>query len=271
MPTRSSTSLLRADRVSFSYGNREVLHDISLAVGHGERLALAGPNGSGKSTLVRLLSGAAEPSRGRAELDGVHLRDMNSRARARRIAVVAQHVEPNLAFTVRELVAMGRIPYVGLLSGRQSSDRAAVERAMFETETSQLAGRRFNELSGGEQQRVMLAVGLAQETDFLLLDEPTVHLDLHHQHELLQLLLDLNRERGIGIIAVLHDLNLASLFFERVALLSAGRLVADGSSSDVLREEVLQPVFQAPLRVIAHPETGLPQVLLDPARPGRRQ
>jgi iron complex transport system ATP-binding protein len=135
---------------------------------------------------------------------------------------------------------------------------------MSETETSQLADRRFNELSGGEQQRVMVAVGLAQETDFLLLDEPTVHLDLHHQHELLRLLLNLNQDRGIGIIAVLHDLNLAALFFERVVLLSAGRLAADGSPGEVVREDVLQPVFQAPLRIIAHPETGLPQVLLDP-------
>jgi iron complex transport system ATP-binding protein len=181
---------------------------------------------------------------------------------------VAQHVEPTLAFTVRELISMGRTPHVGMLSGRQSSDLSAVELAMAETETTPLAGRRFNELSGGEQQRVMVAVGLAQETDFLLLDEPTVHLDLHHQHELLRLLLKLNYERGIGVIAVLHDLNLAALFFDRVVLLSHGSLVADGTPGQVVREEVLQPVFGAPLRVIAHPESGLPQVLLNPLPPG---
>lgn len=271
MSTLSETSQLRADAVSFAYGKRDVLHAVSIGVARGERVALAGPNGSGKSTLIRLLSGIAAPSRGRATLDGMVLRRLAPRARARRIAVVAQHVEPGLAFTVRELVSMGRTPYMGLLSGQQRSDRVAVERAMSDTDTSRLAGRRFNELSGGEQQRVMLAVGLAQETDFLLLDEPTVHLDLQHQHDLLRLLVNLNQERRIGIVAVLHDLNLAALFFERVAILSDGALVADGTPARVVREDILRSVFRTPLRVIAHPGTGLPQVLLDPGRPSHVQ
>jgi iron complex transport system ATP-binding protein len=183
---------------------------------------------------------------------------------AQRIAVVAQHVQPTLTFTVRQLVAMGRTPYIGLFSGASSADAEAVERALHETESLQLADRPFNELSGGEQQRVMLAVGLAQETDYLLLDEPTVHLDLHHQHDLLRLLVELNRRRSVGIVAVLHDLNLAALYFDRIAVLAAGRLAADGPPREVMSEEVLGPVFHAPLRVIQHPTRGLPQVLLDP-------
>lgn len=230
-------------------------------------MALAGPNGSGKTTLIRVLSGAAQPRNGAVTLDGAPLHSFRPRALARRIAVVSQQVEANISFTVRELVSMGRTPYVGLLSGETAQDRKAVEHALRDTETRPLAGRRFNELSGGEQQRVMVAVGLAQETDFLLLDEPTVHLDLRHQHDLLQLLLRLNRDRNIGLIAVLHDLNLAALYFERLAVLQGGRIVADGTPADVVTEDVLQPVFGAPLRIISHPATGLPQVLLDPSLP----
>jgi iron complex transport system ATP-binding protein len=258
-------SELHAGDVYFSYGGHAVLTGVSVSVASGDRLALAGPNGSGKTTLVRLLSGAARAAAGSVELDGVALRSMEPRLRARRIAVVAQQVEPRLTFTVSHLVSMGRTPHVGVLSGLSERDHLAVQRAMRETDTQVLAHRRFDELSGGEQQRVMVAVALAQETDFLLLDEPTVHLDLHHQHELLQLLLDLNRRRNLGIVAVLHDLNLASLYFERIAILNAGRIVADGPAGDVMTEDVLRTVFRAPLRVIPHPASGLPQVLLDPA------
>jgi iron complex transport system ATP-binding protein len=236
----------------------------------GDRLALAGPNGSGKTTLLRVLSGAALPGSGSVELDGAPLQALGPRKVARRIAVVAQHVDTTISFTVRELVSMGRTPYIGLLSGETTRDRAAVDRALHDTETRMLANRRFSELSGGEQQRVMVAVGLAQETDFLLLDEPTVHLDLRHQHDLLELLLQLNRDRQIGVIAVLHDLNLAALYFERLAVLERGRIVAAGPPADVMTHDVLEQVFGTPLRIIAHPATGLPQVLLDPALPPNR-
>ncbi len=262
-------SELCARDVTFAYAGHEVLHGVSLQVRSGERVALAGPNGSGKTTLIRILSGAAHPLRGTVALDGTALRTLRPRALARRIAVVTQQAESGISFTVRELVSMGRTPYVGLLSGQSDRDRAAVENALRDTDTRPLAGRRFNELSGGEQQRVMVAVGLAQETDFLLLDEPTVHLDLRHQHDLLQLLLRLNRERKIGLVSVLHDLNLAALYFERLAVLERGCLVAEGTPREVVTEDVLQPVFGAPLRIISHPVTGLPQVLLDPALPPR--
>lgn len=267
----SEVSRLQVEAVHFAYGDREVLHDVSITVTRGERVALVGPNGSGKSTLVRLLSGVARPCSGQASIDDTSLRSLRPRTLARRIAVVAQHLTPNLTFTVRQLVSMGRTPHIGLFSAQQQSDLLAVDRAMQDTDTLRLAERRFDELSGGEQQRVMLAVGLAQETDFLLLDEPTVHLDLQHQHDLLRLLMDLNGERNIGIVAVLHDLNLAALFFQRVAILSGGRLVGDGAPAEVVTQDVLQPVFQAPMRVIAHPVTGLPQVLLNPGPTSRAQ
>jgi iron complex transport system ATP-binding protein len=261
------TSSLSVQNVCFAYGSREVLRDVTVSVGRGERLALAGPNGSGKTTLLRLLGGALRPAAGAVTLDGIPLGQISRRALARRVGVVAQHVEPRLTFSVRELVSMGRTPYIGMFAGQSAQDLSAVEAALAATDTAALADRRFSDLSGGEQQRVMVAVGLAQETDYLLLDEPTVHLDLQHQHELLQLLHRLNHERRIGLVAVLHDLNLASLYFERLVVLSSGRVAADGPPSDVVNRDVLQTVFRAPLQVISHPATGLPQVLLDPWPP----
>lgn len=267
----SDTSRLQAEGVSFAYSSQDVLRNVSLAVGSGERVALAGPNGSGKTTLLKVLTGGVRPRTGLATLDGVPLQRLRPRFRAQHIAVVAQHADTNLSFTVHELVSMGRTPYVQLLSLESSRDRRAVDNALRETDTLHLASRRFNELSGGEQQRVMVAVGVAQETSFLLLDEPTVHLDLHHQHELLQLLLRLNHDRNIGLVAVLHDLNLAALYFQRVVLLARGQIVADGAPRDVVKEDVLETVFGAPLRIISHPATGVPQVLLNPAPPPYRE
>jgi iron complex transport system ATP-binding protein len=188
--------------------------------------------------------------------------DLSPRQRARSIAVVPQNVNGSLAFRVEDLVAMGRTPYAGLFGVRSTEDTRAVREALVATDTHDLAGRRFSELSGGEQQRVVLAMALAQETPYLLLDEPTIHLDLHHQHELLELLHRLRVERGLGILAVMHDLNLASLYFDRLAILSEGRLAAEGAPRDVLlRPEVLS-VFQAPLAIVSHPQSGVPQLLL---------
>jgi iron complex transport system ATP-binding protein len=260
----SNLSVVRAEGLSFAYGQHTVLHGISTEIRQGERIAIAGPNGSGKTTFVRILSGALRPSRGTVMLDGRPVHDHSPRELARHLAVVAQHVDPTLSFRVRDLVAMGRTPHIGFLSGQGDSDATAVEKALRETDSLPLADRRFSELSGGEQQRVMIAVGLAQETDFLLLDEPTVHLDLQHQHDLLSLLGRLNRERGMGVVAVLHDLNLSALYFERLVVFHDGRVVANGTPADVLTQETVRRVFEAPVRVVPHPTSSLPQVLLDP-------
>lgn len=257
---------LAAASVTFAYAARAVVDGVSLSLRHGDRLALTGPNGSGKTTLLRLLGGTIRPVAGRVVLDGRDVRDMGRAQIARRIAVVAQHVDPSLTFTVRDLVAMGRTPYLSPLGSLARHDRHAIERSLEAVDAVGLASRQFAGLSGGEQQRVMVAMALAQETDFLLLDEPTVHLDLQHQHELLELLSRLQEERALGLLAVMHDLNLAALYFDRIAVLSEGSLVAEGLPGEVLtRADTLQ-VFNAPLSVISHPRTGAPQVLLD--RPG---
>jgi iron complex transport system ATP-binding protein len=209
-----------------------------------------------------LLGGARRPTRGRVTLAGADIAGYSARERARRIAVVSQHVHSSLSFTVAHLVVMGRAPYMRVLGIPSRQDRLAVERAMGVTETEHLASRRFGELSGGEKQRVALAMALAQEADFLLLDEPTVHLDLHHQRELLETLRRLRSERGVGIVAVMHDLNLAALYFDRLVLLNDGRLVADGAPQSVITGPDFGCVFRAPFSLVTHPQRGVPQVLL---------
>jgi len=259
---QSDRAALHVDGVWFAYDALPVVRDVSIGLRSGEMVALAGPNGSGKSTLLKLLTGVRRPSRGQALLDGQPIARLPMRLVARHIAVVSQHIDAALMFTVERLVMMGRTPHTGFLGFPGHGDREAVESALQATELGPLANRRFGELSGGEQQRVMLAMALAQETRFLLLDEPTVHLDLHHQHELLELLRTLNAQRGIGVVAVMHDLNLAALYFDRLAVMQEGRLVADGPAGEtVARPEVLA-VFRAPLAVVPHPQTGVPQVLL---------
>lgn len=263
-----SDAPLRAQNVSYSYADAEVLHDVSIEIGSRETVALAGPNGSGKTTLLKLLSGVRRPGRGAVTLGGEDARRLSPAQLARRIAVVPQSVDPRLSFRVEAVVAMGRNPYARALAGPARADREAVERALDLTETAALRERPFNELSGGEQQRVTLATALAQEARYLLLDEPTVHLDLHHQHEVLELIVRLQQELGISVLAVMHDLNLAALYFERLALLEQGRLRADGPPAHILRRPELLEIFRAPVHLVVHPQTGVPQVLLSRGRRG---
>lgn len=255
---------LAAVGVSFWYGSSPVVRDVNLAASAGSSLALTGPNGSGKTTLLRLLSGSIRPASGDVSLLGRPLSAWRRRERARAIAVVSQHVDPALDLSVETVIALGRTPYTGLFGQLSPSDRHAIDSAIDATDTASLSHRRFSELSGGEQQRVMLASAIAQEPRFMVLDEPTVHLDLEHQHSLLELLSRLKRERGIGILSVMHDLNLAALYFERIAVMSQGRMAIDDTADAVLRRPDVQELFRAPLSLVTHPDAGVPQLLLRP-------
>jgi len=254
---------LVAESLTFSYGSCTAVRDVSLRLSTGKMVALAGPNGSGKSTVLKLLSGARRAECGSVRFDGRSVATMSPRERARWVAVVGQHVNPNLAFSVERLVQLGRTPHTGLLGALGETDRSEVQRALQATETFELRARRYSELSGGEQQRVSVAMALAQSPRFLLLDEPTVHLDLQHQHQLLELLHSLRRTRGIGILAVMHDLNVASLYFDRLMILERGRLVSSGPPAEILSRPELRAVFRAPVTVVQHPNAGVPQILLD--------
>jgi len=227
-----------------------VLHGIDVELHPGAVVAILGPNGAGKSTLLRTLAGMLAPVAGAVALDGVPLATLSRAAIARRIAVVPQVLELLFPFTVREIVGLGRTAYLGWLGTPSPTDRAAVDRALAELELEPLAGRRIDAVSGGERQRAVLAMALAQEAEVLLLDEPTVHLDPAHQRATMLLLRALARGRGLAVAAVLHDLNLAAAGADRVVLLVAGRVAADGPPSDVLRQDTIDAAFGEGLRVL---------------------
>jgi len=255
--------MLQIQSLSVGYGLKLVLHEIDLHIQSGEIVALIGPNGAGKTTLIRAVSGVIRSKAGAMRAGGDELAGMTASQRARKLAVVPQARNLPEPYTVWQTVLLGRTPYLGWLGQTSSRDRERVRWALERTETLELAERRIGELSGGEQQRVLLARALAQETPILLLDEPTAHLDLHHQTTLLDLVYSLTRENHLTVLMALHDLNLAALYADRVALLVDGRLQAVGTPAEVLTAERLSPAYRLPLHVITHPDFGVPLVLPD--------
>jgi iron complex transport system ATP-binding protein len=249
--------------ISVNYGRRRVLQDISLGVEPGKITVLIGPNGAGKSTLIRAASGVQPLSGGRVCIAGEDLKSMTSLQRARKVGVVPQARNLPAAFSVYEAVLLGRTPYLGWGGQACDDDHERVSRALERTQLLALAGRRVGELSGGEQQRVLLARALAQDTPILLLDEPTTHLDLQHQSSLLNLVRSLADEAGKTILMALHDLNLAGLYADRVVILVDGRIQHAGTPQEVLTERNLAAVYRVPVRVMRHPQYGSPLVLPD--------
>jgi iron complex transport system ATP-binding protein len=245
---------LRAASVSFAWpGQTELLRDVSLELARGELLALVGANGSGKSTLLRVLAGLLEPRSGEVSLSGEGLGALGPRERARRLAFLPQRVRPLYPMTVREMVELARHPW-------GDAGTAAIEVALEQCDVADLAKRRFDELSGGERQRVLLAGVLAQGGDVLLLDEPTAALDLPHAVSVFARLRD-QLEDSRGALVVTHDLNLAAAWADRILLLHAGGILAQGAPADVLRQDVLDRALGPGAEVIRHPETGAPCVL----------
>jgi iron complex transport system ATP-binding protein len=210
-------------------------------------VALVGTNGSGKTTLLRCLAGTLSPFGGSILFGGRPLASWRRDALARRVAVLPQQLDLPVGFRVAELVAMGRLPHARRLFGSTAEDERAIERALHDADADELADRPADELSGGERQRLLVAMALAQEPDLLLLDEPTLHLDLAHQVSLLGAIRRLRDQRGLTVLAVLHDLNLAAAFAPRVAVLDGGRVVADGSPGDVLTPSLVLRVFGVPV------------------------
>jgi iron complex transport system ATP-binding protein len=242
-----------------------VLHGLSLEIGDREIVALVGPNGSGKSTLLRALGRVLKPRHGTVYLDGKAMREWPTREVARRLALLPQG--PTLAadLSVRELVWLGRSPHQGMLGLPTREDEAAVEWAIEETRIGAFAGRRVSELSGGERQRVWVAMALAQQPQVLLLDEPTTFLDLNHQLELLDLIRYLNREHGLTVAMVLHDLNQAARYAGRIVVLREGEVYADGAPREVLTPETLRNVFGVEGQVLPGPE-GIELVIVPVGR-----
>jgi iron complex transport system ATP-binding protein len=255
---------LVARGVRAGYRDREVLRGVDLAARDGELVALVGPNGAGKSTLLRVLAGLLTPSAGTVAIGDADLLALDRGAVARRVAVVPQVFETLFPFTVREVVALGRTARLGAFGSLGSADVRAIDRALSDLGSTDLADRRIDRISGGERQRAVLAMALAQESEVLLLDEPTAHLDPAHQRATLAHVARLARDRRLAVIAVLHELNLASALATRVVVLNDGLIVRDGEPRAVLTAALVREVFGLGLDVVTH--AGVPYVL--PARAG---
>jgi iron complex transport system ATP-binding protein len=263
-------SLLSARGLEFAYRPGEkVLEGLDLDLAAGELVGILGPNGSGKSTLMKVMCGILSPQAGEVLLEGRPLSRIPRRHLARRIAFVPQEARPSLAFTCGEVVMMGRYPHMRGLGLGEGQHLQVVRRCMEATGVAHLARRRITEVSGGEAQRVRIAQALAQESRILLLDEPTSHLDINFQIEVMDLLRRLHREEGLTVVLSLHDLNLASLYCERLVLLQQGRLLCQGPPPEVLTPSVLRQAFQVEVEIAEGPLPGRPRVFPLPgtARP----
>lgn len=252
--------LLSAREITVGYGGEPVLPSLSLDVLPGDFMVIVGPNGCGKSTLLKSLARVNRPSSGRIDLDGEDVHRMRGRQVARRISLLPQSAAAPEGITVAELVARGRHPHHTLLKQWSTSDEQAVAEALERTQLTALADTSVDSLSGGQRQRVWVAMVLAQDTEVILLDEPTTFLDIAHQYELLELFADLNAE-GRTIVAVLHDLNQAARFASRLVVMRDGHIHGDGAPADVVTGDLVREVFGLGADVVDDPQSGTPMVV----------
>lgn len=252
---------LEAQALCAGYGRSVVLKDLDLAIATGQITAIVGANACGKSTLLKALSRLITPQRGEVLLDGRAIHKLPTRELARRLGLLPQSPIAPDGITVLDLVSRGRHPHHGLIASWTSKDEQAVAEALEATQTAELADRPVDELSGGQRQRVWIAMALAQETEILLLDEPTTFLDISHQIDVLDLLTDLNRRRGTTIVMVLHDLNLAARYCDHLVAMLEGRPYKTGSPHTVLTEEMVRHVFGLEARILTDPISGRPMML----------
>ena len=249
--------------LGLGYRNRTVSEHLDIAITKGTVTALVGPNGSGKSTLLMALARVVRPQHGHVRLDGVPVQGRSSIEVARRLAILPQTASAPAGLRVRELVEQGRYPRLGALSMLRRHDDKAMRRAMTATGILEFADRPVDSLSGGERQRAWIAMILAQETDVLLLDEPTTYLDVRHQIDLMELVVDLVRTQGKTVVMVLHDLNQAARYCDRILALRKGAIVADGHPRDIVTPALLEDVFDIRARVVADPVAGRPMFIAE--------
>src|SRR4030043_503963 len=248
--------------ISFRYHEDWVLQDVSFRVEKGEFLGVIGPNGSGKTTLLKILYHLLSPQRGEILLELVPMKKMSRSDIGKRIAVVAQETHLLFPFSVLEMVLMGRSPYLGHLMFESEKDLEIAKKAMEWTKILPFSERPIDDLSGGERKRVFMARALAQEPEVLLLDEPTANLDIHHQIDFLDLILNLNRERGLTIIMASHDMNMASEFCDRLILLQGGRIYKMGTPEEVITKENIESVYGCEVWIDQNPNSGMPRISL---------
>jgi iron complex transport system ATP-binding protein len=254
--------MIEVRSISFRYHEEWVLQEVSFRVEKGEFVGVIGPNGSGKTTLLKLLYRLLAPQRGEILFELVPMKKMDRRDIAKRIAVVAQETQLLFPFSVLETVLMGRSPYLGRLLFESEKDLEIARKAMEWTKILPFSERPVEELSGGERKRVFIARALAQEPDVILLDEPTANLDIQHQIEFLDLILTLNRDRGLTIVMASHDMNIASEFCDRLVLLQEGKIYQMGTPEKVVTKENIENVYGCEVWIDQHPVSGMPRISL---------
>ncbi|MCS7266016.1 MAG: ABC transporter ATP-binding protein [Armatimonadetes bacterium] len=257
-----AAALLSIHNITVAYASQIVLKDVSFEIRQGDLVVVLGPNGAGKTTLLRTIAKVVSPKVGTVLLDGQDVFSMKTKQLMKMISVVPQAGSSVFSFTVQDIVAMGRTPHIPPLAPLSQRDWQVIREAMEATDVWDLRDRLFTEISGGEQRRVLIAKALAQEPKILLLDEPTANLDLHYQLEVVELVQRLNREQGITVIAVLHDLNIAAMLGQKFVLMHKGQIYAMGEADEVLTPQNIQQVYGVPVIVTRHPLNGRPIVLL---------
>ena len=249
------------DHVSFTVPDRVLLHDITLDFEPNKVYGLIGHNGSGKSTLLKLLTRQIQASSGTLTLEGRPTNDYSARDYAKQVAYLPQHLPAATALTARELIGMGRYAWSGLLGRNSDADRQAVSDAFALTHTEKFADQIVDTLSGGERSRIWLAMCLAQQSRFLLLDEPLAALDIAHQLDVMALIRDLSRRLNLGVIIVIHDINLAAQYCDELVALKQGRLLKKGKPAEIMTAEVLDDIYSVQMNIIRHPQSGVPVAL----------
>ncbi|GGS63315.1 ABC transporter ATP-binding protein [Streptomyces griseoviridis] len=256
-----SQHTLQTRGLGLGYGEREIISGLDVDLPPGRVTVVVGPNACGKSTLLRAMARLLAPTAGAVLLDGKDIHRTPPRQVAATLGMLPQSPVAPDAITVADLVGRGRYPHQGWFRRWTAADSEGVAAAMLATDVMDLADRSVDELSGGQRQRVWIAMALAQETDILLLDEPTTYLDISHQLDVLDLLTDLNRDRGVTLAVVLHDLNLACRYADHLIAMKAGRVVAEGAPADIVTESLVREVFGLRSTVVPDPASGTPMVV----------
>lgn len=259
--TENKEIMLSFSHAAVGYGDKIVLNDVSFEISKGEYVALIGSNGTGKSTLIKCVSGLLPLAGGEVQICGKNLTSLKPKERAQMVAVVPQSYYVDYDFTVEDIVMMGRNPYIDFRHRESKEDREIAERAMKMTKTDVFKGRYYNELSGGERQRVILARAITQQPDIILLDEPTSALDLHHQIEVMELIRELNEKEHITVMAVLHDINLASRFCSRIVILKDGKVKADGTPQEIVNRDEMESLYNMKLLIKHNPLLAKPEIV----------
>ncbi|WP_127531728.1 ABC transporter ATP-binding protein [Paenibacillus kobensis] len=254
--------MIETKRLGRTIDGTAILNDITVAFSKPGMYGIIGPNGAGKTTLLRLLSGVDRPTEGEVLLDGKPISAIARKQLARTVAVVQQGGLPPVGYSVRDTVALGRYPYQGWFGDEKEDAGPLIDEALLRMELMHLSDRRLDSLSGGERQRVALAQMMVQNPRVMLLDEPTTYLDIGFQLQLLDIVLEWQRERGMIVIAVLHDLNLASLYCDEMIVMKNGMMYASGSPKQIVTSELVRSVYGAEADVIEHPDGGAPQIVL---------